>query len=68
MAPEPGCISKYDGQQKCCIIPHLPRFELGDKRGTPTNNDAYYTFNLKFGFRLTSTDRYGNSTKCPIRF
>lgn len=44
------------------------RFQAGDKRGTPTNNDAYYTFNLKFGFRLTSTDRYGNSTKCPIRF
>ena len=44
------------------------RFEPGSKRGTPTNNDAYYTFNLKFGFRLTSTDRYGNSTRCPIRF
>ncbi len=44
------------------------KFQPGDKRGTPTNNDAYYTFNLKFGFRLTSTDRYGNSTKCPIRF
>jgi hypothetical protein len=44
------------------------RFNPGDKRGTPTNNDAYYTFNLKVGFRITSTDRYGNSTRCPIRF
>lgn len=44
------------------------RFQPGDKRGTPTNNDAYYSFNLKVGFRLTSTDRYGNSTRCPIRF
>ncbi|WP_315821070.1 hypothetical protein [Paraflavitalea speifideaquila] len=44
------------------------RFEAGMKRGTPSNNDAYYTFNLKVGFRLTSTDRYGNSTRCPIRF
>lgn len=44
------------------------RFDAGDKRGTATNNDAYYTFNLKLGFRLTSSDRYGNSTRCPIRF
>lgn len=44
------------------------RFKAGDKRGTPTNNDAYYSFNLKFGFRLGSTDRYGNSTRCPIIF
>lgn len=44
------------------------RFNAGDKRGTPTNNDAYYSFNIKVGFRLTSTDRYGNSTRCPIRF
>lgn len=43
------------------------RFNAGDKRGTPTNNDAYYSFNIKLGFRLVS-DRYGNSTRCPITF
>ncbi|MBO9561345.1 MAG: outer membrane beta-barrel protein [Niastella sp.] len=43
------------------------RFNPGDKRGTPTNNDAYYSFNIKVGFRFVS-DRYGNSTRCPIIF
>jgi hypothetical protein len=40
----------------------------GDKRGTATNNDAYYTFQVRFGFRLGSTDRWNNSTRCPVRF
>lgn len=44
------------------------RFGPGDKRGTPSNNDAYYTFNLKVGFRIGGGDRYGNSTRCPIVF
>lgn len=43
------------------------RFGDGDKRGTPSNNDAYYSFNLKFGFRIAS-NRFGNSTRCPIVF
>jgi hypothetical protein len=40
----------------------------GMKRGTRTNNDAYYSAGFKLGFRLGSNDRYGNSTNCPIRF
>jgi len=44
------------------------RFQPGDKRGTATNNDAYYSFNLKIAFRLGGTDRWGTSTRCPIRF
>jgi hypothetical protein len=44
------------------------RYEPGNKRGTPTNNDAYYSIDFKLGFRLGSNDRYGNSTRCPIRF
>lgn len=44
------------------------RFAAGSKRGTPSNNDAYYSFNLKIGFRLGNSDPYGNSTRCPIRF
>lgn len=43
------------------------RFQPGEKRGTPSNNDAYYSFNLKFGFRLAN-NRFGNSTRCPIIF
>jgi Outer membrane protein beta-barrel domain len=44
------------------------RFLPGSKRGTPTNNDAFYTINFKLGLHLGNNDRWGNSTRCPIRF
>jgi hypothetical protein len=45
------------------------RFQAGDKRGTPSNNDAYYSAGFKIGFRLGgSNNGYRNSTNCPIRF
>jgi hypothetical protein len=40
----------------------------GSKRGTPTNNDSYYSAGFKIGFRLGSDNRWRNSTSCPIRF
>jgi hypothetical protein len=40
----------------------------GAKRGTPTNNDAYFSFNLKIGFRLGGGNNWDQSTRCPIRF
>jgi hypothetical protein len=43
-------------------------YDAGDKRGTATNNDSYYTAQFKLGFRLGNNNRYGNSTNCPIRF
>jgi hypothetical protein len=36
-----------------------------NKRGTPENNDAYYTVGLKFSFRLQSSNPWANSTRCP---
>ncbi|MFT3825076.1 MAG: outer membrane beta-barrel protein [Chitinophagaceae bacterium] len=46
------------------------RFSAGDKRGTATNNDAYYSVGIKLGFRLgaNSNSRWNNSTRCPLRF
>jgi Domain of unknown function (DUF6089) len=39
----------------------------GDKRGTPQNNDAYYTAGFKLSFRLGDGDNsYRNSTRCPV--
>ncbi len=38
----------------------------GDKRGDATQKDAYYTFGLKLGFRLGSSDNFKNSTRCPV--
>jgi hypothetical protein len=45
-----------------------PYFAPGRKRGDPNNNDAYYSVNIKLGFRLGNGDRWNNSTRCPIRF
>lgn len=44
------------------------RYFAGDKRGTATNNDAYYSVQFKLGIRLNNENRYRNSTSCPIRF
>jgi hypothetical protein len=41
--------------------------QAGDKRGTPQNKDAYYTFGIKLGFRLGGDgDSFRNSTRCPV--
>jgi hypothetical protein len=43
-------------------------YNTGDKRGTATNNDSYYTAGFKIGFVLGNGDRGSSSTRCPIRF
>lgn len=41
----------------------------GMKRGTPNNNDSYYTAQFKLGFRLGGgSNRFRNATSCPVRF
>jgi Domain of unknown function (DUF6089) len=47
---------------------NTPSYEAGDKRGTPGNNDAYFTFGFKLGIRLTggNKERWYNSTHCPL--
>jgi len=42
-------------------------FGPGAKRGTPTNNDAYYSCGFKLAFRLGNGDgAWRNSTRCPV--
>src|SRR6202035_3840655 len=41
-------------------------YNPGDKRGDPTQKDAYFTLGLKIGVRLGSDHSYDNSTKCPL--
>ncbi|MCG7855828.1 hypothetical protein [Flavihumibacter sp.] len=43
-------------------------FGPGDKRGTPTNNDAYYSAGFKLGFRLGNRGNGDNykRIKCPV--
>lgn len=46
-------------------------YQPGDKRGDPTQNDAYFTAQFKLGIRLGGgrEQRWRNSTHCPlIRF
>jgi hypothetical protein len=45
-------------------------FGIGSKRGTPTNNDAYYSSSVKVSVRLGQSDEIkynrGSDVKCPI--
>lgn len=42
-------------------------YGVGDKRGTPENNDAYYSAGFKLSFRLGNGDgAWRNSTRCPV--
>jgi hypothetical protein len=41
-------------------------YNPGDKRGDPTQDDAYFTIGLKIGIRLGSDHSYDNSTRCPL--
>jgi hypothetical protein len=41
-------------------------YNPGDKRGDPTQGDAYFTLSLKFGIRLGNDHSYDNSTRCPL--
>jgi hypothetical protein len=43
-------------------------YEAGDKRGTSTNNDAYYATTFKLGIRMgkDGSSNFRNQTRCPI--
>ena len=43
-------------------------YQAGDKRGTSTNNDAYFTAGFRLGIRIGggNAERWRNSTHCPL--
>jgi len=43
-------------------------YKPGDKRGTATNNDAFFSVNVKLGFRLGRGGNDYSSTRCPVHF
>ena len=47
---------------------YRPSYGPGNKRGTPTNNDAFYSTTLKFGIRFGGEGNrsYLKSTRCPV--
>jgi len=50
---------------------YRPGYGIGAKRGTPTNNDAYYASSVKISVRLGRNEQYnhyerGGDVKCPV--
>jgi hypothetical protein len=50
---------------------YRPGYGIGSKRGTPTNNDAYFASTMKISIRLGKNEQFLNSgrggdVKCPI--
>lgn len=43
-------------------------YQPGNKRGDPSQKDAYFTAGFKIGFRIGggSSQRWNNSTRCPL--
>jgi len=41
-------------------------YNPGDKRGDPTQMDAFFTVGLKLGIRFGDRNEYANSTRCPL--
>ena len=50
----------------------ITRTTPGEQRGNMKNNDAYFSFALKIGFKIAGDDNYykeaAKQTKCPARF
>lgn len=45
------------------------KYAPGSKRGTETNNDAFYTVGITLGWRIgEGLNPWKNSTKCPVNF
>lgn len=54
------------------VTPGVGRYPPGTQRGNSNNNDAYFSFLLKIGFRIGGDGSSYNSAKaqarCPVRF
>jgi hypothetical protein len=76
---DPSLFSKYLSPAQAAIASQMSNksplrntpnsgFDVGDKRGDPTQNDAYFTAGFKIGIRLgsSSDQQWRNSTRCPV--
>ncbi|MBC8034573.1 MAG: hypothetical protein H7Y03_10530 [Chitinophagaceae bacterium] len=59
-APQAAIASRLADKRKIAVA------GAGDKRGTATNNDGYYSVGFKFSFQLIGENGIGNSTRCPV--
>ncbi len=46
----------------------IPYYNAGDKRGTPTRNDSYYSASIKVGIRLGGNGGSSGILRCPMIF
>ncbi len=65
-----AAIAKQVANKSAMVGPgtRIPGYNAGNKRGTTTNNDAYYTGTIKLGIRLDRPDHSSIQTRCPLRF
>ncbi len=71
---DPSLFYKYMTPQRAAIAERMAdkraggQFSTtgGDKRGTVTNKDGYYSVGIKFSFQLRGEGGLRNSTRCPI--
>ncbi len=75
---DPKLFSKYLSPSQAAIAVAIsnksvngyntPGYQVNQKRGDPTENDAYFTAGFKVAFRIngSSSQRWRNSTHCPL--
>ena len=75
LTPADAAIAKLISDKTIGIVtPGVTRYAPGVQRGNSNNNDAYFSFVLKFGIRFGSqfSNSYNknaaNRTRCPARF
>jgi len=67
LSPSQAVIAKYMSNKSAQGY-NTPGYGKNDKRGDPTQNDAYFTAQFKIGFRIKggTEQRWRNSTHCPL--
>lgn len=71
LTPADAAIARKISDKMYGIVnPNLTRFEPGEQRGNPNQNDSWFTTFIKFGWRIApSTDRNQlKKMRCPVRF
>jgi len=69
---DPSLFYKYLSPSQAPIAAAMANkttaYTPGAKRGDPRNNDAYFTAQFKLGFRIggNTSNRWNNSTHCPL--
>lgn len=63
-------IAKQMANKSQTISPgvHIANYNAGDKRGTASRNDSYYSATLKISYRFGSGEHSSSQLRCPMKF